>query len=343
MVTRVCTEAVFSLALSGLLGFLLTLALTSLWIRLAHRKGITAPDAHKPGLPPVANLGGIAFTAAMILTLLLLVSLGSVNHRTAIALLAPLLLAFVIGLLDDLVDLRLWKVPLAALCGIPLLLLRLYIPRPLIPLVGATRVYIVYPIVLLIAYAVVVNATNMVDTHNGVLASQMVFSTLSMMTVYVGRHWQEWSHVLTDPVMSALVASLAAFAGFFVLNRYPARVFWGNCGSLAAGALILSLAVISRTEYVLLLSMIPTILHCFLVLSSIGGIAPGIEIKRARGHPLILVGDTLWPSLSRRVAYGLPRMILLLCGPMTERELVRVYYILFSISSALAIVAGLLL
>jgi phospho-N-acetylmuramoyl-pentapeptide-transferase len=57
-----------------------------------------------------------------------------------------------------------------------------------------------------------------------------------------------------DPLDIALVASAAMGAcfGFLWWNASPARIFMGDTGSLALGGLLAGLAIVSRTEMLLL-------------------------------------------------------------------------------------------
>jgi phospho-N-acetylmuramoyl-pentapeptide-transferase len=56
-----------------------------------------------------------------------------------------------------------------------------------------------------------------------------------------------------DPLDTALIAAsaMAACFGFLWWNAAPARIFMGDTGSLALGALLAGIAIVSRTELLL--------------------------------------------------------------------------------------------
>ena len=59
--------------------------------------------------------------------------------------------------------------------------------------------------------------------------------------------------MVRDPLDVALVAAaaLGACFGFLWWNAYPARIFMGDTGSLALGGLLAGIAVMTRTELLL--------------------------------------------------------------------------------------------
>ncbi|MGI6631940.1 MAG: phospho-N-acetylmuramoyl-pentapeptide-transferase [Bacillota bacterium] len=54
------------------------------------------------------------------------------------------------------------------------------------------------------------------------------------------------------PLSPLVAGSIGAILGFLVYNRHPARVIMGDVGSLALGALLSGIAVVTRTELMLL-------------------------------------------------------------------------------------------
>ncbi len=316
--------------LAFVISFFIVYISTKIWVNLAHKERIVAPDAHKRGTPNVANLGGIPFAIHLVIYLIagLLVS----NLTYSLVIILSTLIGFTVGFLDDLKDLGLKKVALAFFASIPILVLRAYVPRPLFPLIGGTRLYIVYPLIVIATYLVVMNACNMVDTHNGILAIQALF-VLSSMLVFA---------ILLNELQNVLFLTIAlgAILGFLMLNKYPAKVFWGNCGSYSVGALLATLIILSRKEYIALVALLPTILQGFVVIMSVGGFMTRLLIRERKGRDSYVVNGIIYPSLRYDAPISIPRLIYLSSGPIDEKTLVKKYTLLFMLSFVLSLITG---
>jgi UDP-N-acetylglucosamine--dolichyl-phosphate N-acetylglucosaminephosphotransferase len=58
-----------------------------------------------------------------------------------------------------------------------------------------------------------------------------------------------------------IMPMLGALAGFFVFEKYPSRIFLGNCGSMLLGAILGSLLVFNNLEVFGVIIMIPHIVN----------------------------------------------------------------------------------
>ncbi|MBC7336802.1 MAG: phospho-N-acetylmuramoyl-pentapeptide-transferase, partial [Clostridia bacterium] len=86
---------------------------------------------------------------------------------------------------------------------------------------------------------------NLTDGLDGLAAGVAVVAALAYVFVCA-----EFGYAELGVVAAALAG---ACAGFLAYNRHPARVFMGDTGSLAIGAVLGSLAVLTRTELLLVL------------------------------------------------------------------------------------------
>ena len=102
--------------------------------------------------------------------------------------------------------------------------------------------YLYYVLVLLLLVGTT-NAVNLTDGLDGLVS----FVSLPVLGAYafVARQSGEG-----DLCLFAL-AVLGSCLGFLVWNRYPARVFMGDTGSLALGGAVASLALLTHTELLL--------------------------------------------------------------------------------------------
>ncbi len=99
-----------------------------------------------------------------------------------------------------------------------------------------------YPFALLVLMGTT-NAVNLTDGLDGLAAGSMVFSSLAYALI-----------ALTTDNTDLLVFALAVAGGcggFLVFNRYPAKIFMGDTGSLALGAALAAMAILTKTELIL--------------------------------------------------------------------------------------------
>jgi phospho-N-acetylmuramoyl-pentapeptide-transferase len=119
--------------------------------------------------------------------------------------------------------------------------------------------------VLFVVFAYIVisgasNGVNLTDGLDGLAAgsSAMVLGAYTAISFYQFRNACETvaragCYQVRDPLDVALVAAaaMAACFGFLWWNASPARIFMGDTGSLALGGLIAGIAILSRTELLL--------------------------------------------------------------------------------------------
>jgi len=104
------------------------------------------------------------------------------------------------------------------------------------------------------------NAVNLTDGLDGLAAGSaaMVFGAYTAISFYQFRNTCELAeragcYTARDPLDVALIAAsaMAACFGFLWWNAAPARIFMGDTGSLALGGLLAGIAILSRTELLL--------------------------------------------------------------------------------------------
>ena len=92
------------------------------------------------------------------------------------------------------------------------------------------------------------NATNLTDGLDGLAAGcgAIVFSGMGVQLMLRGNEG--------DPALAGFCAAMAGcWLGFLLFNRHPARVFMGDTGSLAMGAALAAVALLSNSLWALLL------------------------------------------------------------------------------------------
>lgn len=314
-------------------GFLATFASTPLVMKIMRSLGIVGADVHKKNRPLIPEMGGLGTLTGLSTSIIAAMLLFPEQVLVFVSFLATTLLAGLVGAVDDLKTLNSKVKPFLTLfAGLPILLLRTYNPYLTLPVIGQARLTIVYPLVIPIVIAVTSNAVNMMDPFNGVMSGtcSIITFVLLVSAVFLNR-------VEAATICAGLLGTLLAF---YYYNRYPAKTFSGDIGSLSIGAAIGAAAIIvplggqpSRLEIVAVVSFMPQIMNAFYGLSTIGRLYERREVPR----PIRLLEDgRLMATEDRKAPITLARMILAR-GPLTEPEAVRVFLVLSAISGALAL------
>ncbi|MEZ5086142.1 MAG: phospho-N-acetylmuramoyl-pentapeptide-transferase [Tessaracoccus sp.] len=131
------------------------------------------------------------------------------------------------------------------------------------------------------------NAVNLTDGLDGLAAGS---ATLVFTAYLVINYWQfnQWCSIASragprcyearDPLDLAMVAMamLAACGGFLWWNAKPAKIFMGDTGSMAIGAALAGLSIMSRTELLL-------VIIGFLFVMEVGSVALQVTYFKATG------------------------------------------------------------
>ncbi len=300
---------------------------------------ITGVDVHKLDKPVIPEMGGLAILISIIVGLSLTAVLFE-DNLTRLRLLGFLLTVAAsgaVGIIDDLKRLGAYtKTILTVIAALPLLIINFFYPilvsSPRFPFIGRTRLSILYPIYVPVNVAVCSNTVNMLDIMNGVMPGTTIITFGAMLCC----------SVLLDSKTGIIISAvmLGVMIAYYRFNRYPARVFSGDVGSLTVGAAIGALAIVGELEIVTVIALIPFIMNSFYMLSSMGKL---MEYRLVKSPATILLPDgRIAASKDPKAPIPLVRMILAR-GPLTEPEIVRGFYLLSFFSSFLAILTAILM
>lgn len=319
--------AVSAPALALFLSVSFTLALRRLMVKL----GVVGVDVHKPERPIVPEHCGLAITLSFLFALIPMVATGRVTPMTFLIYLGTAGTATLIGLIDRWADLSGVEKPLLTLSlGLPVLIWGGYEPYIRLPLGGEAHLPVVYPLLIPLALAITSNAVNMLDVLNGAMASSSALVCLFVAAT---------SFLLGNQRAALLLVTLAAsLIGFLLFNKYPAKVFAGDVGSLSVGSILGLVAITEKLEFLMLIAMLPYILNSFLILSSVGGL---IEHKELARRPTKLRDDGLIEATVDAQAPITLVRLLVSREPKPEPEIVKEIAILFVVAGALAVITAL--
>lgn len=263
--------------ISFFLALFFTLFLMPKFIRWAKKTSSVqpindwAPDRHKEK-SSTPTMGGVVFVGSTIVASLISIKFSNLY---AIGAILTLVLFMLIGFQDDFAKIK-KNENLAGLKARTKLLLQiisalivtcficmfadfnteLYVPFVKNPLFDMGNFAVVFWVMVIIATS---NAVNLTDGLDG-LATVPSIAALSSFSIiiYATGHSIISSYLLIPHfnvgevaiVASALMGSLVGFLWF---NSHPAEVFMGDSGSLTIGAFLGYLAIISKSEFLLIL------------------------------------------------------------------------------------------
>ncbi len=304
---------------------------------LSRRLGILGYDFMKPWRrEPVPDAGGAGLGIALALVYALLAPIHGSLMLTAALLSAYMV---VVGLVDDKWRMDPVTKPLLTMTAAAIIvLLGAYEPRVYIPLYGWASLRLVYPALLPLLTGVSANAFNMIDVVNGsmptaALATLASISTGALIASAAGIYTPTAS---TTAYVLILISALASY--LVVYNRYPARVFNGDSGSLTVGALVGLAAIAMKQEAVYLVAMSPLVLNGFQIVSTVRGFAERREIPRPvrvdeKGYLHATCDPRSPPTLVQLIVAG---------KPLRERDVYQALVLLYTLSSAAGVAAALL-
>lgn len=323
-----------------LLPFVIPLLLVILamprFMRYLVSLGRVVDDVHKrPPTKVPLPVGPMLFLGALAGEVLVYIAFGSL---VPLVVMGGATVAFVIGLADDLFVLGGKTKPLLLLLAATPLVVSVMFQHGLFessltfPLLGPSGEHFsIYALLVIVAFPVVANAFNMMDSFNGQISGFTLLTSLALLFGVI-------LHAISDSTFSlARVASVlplvAIAAGFFVFNRYPSKAFDGDSGSLMLGTMFASLAITGGVEIAAIIAIVPAILNSFYTLSSVRGF---VERRRMAVRPTRLGEDgKMYASLEPSSPNTLIRLILL-SGPLDERDLVKGVLILTAVACLLS-------
>ncbi len=326
-------ETILPMVITILIGFITTLLLIPSVSKFMFKHGIIGIDVHKLDRPKIPELCGITIVIGVTVSAIIFSLFYPEQNMWILAFVSSTLIAAIVGILDRITKIgpRL-KPVLVALGAIPIIFLAVYNPYPEFPFIGATRLTIIYPLLIPIALAVTANSVNMLDVFNGSMTGTCSIAIFAMIIcmLMMGR-------VDAAALAAGLLGSLLAF---HIFNKYPAKVFAGDVGSLFIGASIGVLAIYGRIEVAAITAMMPHIMNAFYGLATVGRL---YERKEISTRPIRVLEDgRLEVNKDSKAPITLARMILAQ-RPLKEFEVTRRMFILSAVSAILAVLTQLLI
>ena len=299
----------------GLLSFFVTHLSMPVIIRKLEQADIVGKDIHKSWKPIVAEMGGFGILFGFTLGMFSGIYMHDLLAFPLCVVLVVILLVGIIGIVDDLLALSSKvKFFLLFLAGLPLIW------------AAPPNVGLLYLITIPIALSIGSNLTNMLAGLNGIESGLGVISmtSLTIACIILGKY----------DVTIISMSMLGALISFLYFNRYPAKIFPGDTGTLIIGAAIVSIAFIGRVKLIALIVLMPNIIDAALKFYSAG------FMNRSQQKPTQLDDD----GNLIRPETGFKSLIrLILRKPIAEKDAVKIIWAIGIVFGVLGIVVALIM
>lgn len=259
--------------------------------------GYVTEHIAKQGTP---TMGGIAFVATIAVVTLAVVGFNNVVINVAVAVIVGY---GIVGLLDDALKIKRRDngglkpyQKIVAQLGIAVAVSLFAYNQPTI----GSQLYVVIgrasfdigwwavPLIVFIFLACT-NGVNLTDGLDGLATTTTICYLLGMMAVlalqlqYLDSIGNTLTYALYQDLLVLCCVSIGALLAFALFNCYPAKIFMGDCGSLALGGLVACVAIFSR------FSLLIPLLGVMFVVSCLSVILQVAYYKLSRGKRLFLI------------------------------------------------------
>ncbi len=253
------TKAIFAIMIgflsSVILGLLLLPVLKKL--RLGQKISIFVGEAHrkKEGTP---TMGGLIFIIPTVLATLALIVTDKITYTSNLGIVLLVFIGYAcIGFLDDFLSIRkgnneglttYQKLFMQVLIAIGFFYIYMRSGGQTAWVVGTLKIDIefgwLYGLAILFILVGASNAVNLTDGLDGLAGglSAIAFIAFALISLSVG----------FDEIGIFSLILIGSLMGFLIFNTYPAKVFMGDTGSLALGALMGAIAILTHRELTLL-------------------------------------------------------------------------------------------
>ena len=330
---------ILNLIIVFLIGFLLSYLIIPFIIKFMKRNHFVGYDIHKTSKPEVAESGGVSIVFGFSMVSIFLMIFFPIFFNQILIFSLTVILSGIIGFVDDRIRLKSrYKILFTLFTGTIIFIANFYgfvdIQSPVIPFLGRLRLTVIYPLLVPVIVAIFSNTVNMLEGYNGEGAGSCLIALIFLFIC--GILWNS---------AEALIFTLGAISviiPFFLFNKYPAKIFPGDVGTLAMGSILACIALFASLEAAVFSALLLHIFNSFYVLYSVKGFLESSDIQDKKSDVILMKNDVIKASDDKKAALTLPRLILAM-GPLKENRLVLNIYILSIICGFFSIISTLLM
>ncbi len=319
-------ERIIAAAAVSVIAFFTVYFLTPFLIRALEKRNQTVKDYNRKGGAMVSRPGGPSIIAGILASELVLYLFFPMEE--IIAIMATTGLAFLVGLVDDKKVMGGWFKPVAlAAAALPILLLGVYDSNLAFPLFGEVRIPLLYFPIVIFMIVITGNTLNSIDVLNGVASGFMTIASFSLtISLLILQNY--------EIAIASLPLGFVSLA-FYKYHKFPSKIFPGDSGALALGAMYGTIAIVGDVEIIAAIALLPAIFNSFLFLSSMKRIMEHREIK---SKPVTKNEDFKLKATNEKDAPVTLVRLIVASKPLTEKEVGFMIFRLALFSGILAII-----
>ena len=321
-------ERIIAAAAVSVIAFFTVYFLTPFLIRALEKRNQTVKDYNRKGGAMVSRPGGPSIIAGILTSELVLYLFFPMEE--IIAIMATTGLAFLVGLVDDKKVMGGWFKPLAlAAAALPILLLGVYDSNLAFPIFGEVRIPLLYFPIVIFMIVITGNTLNSIDVLNGVASGFMTIASFSLtISLLILQNY--------EIAIASLPLGFVSLA-FYKYHKFPSKIFPGDSGALALGAMYGTIAIVGDVEIIAAIAILPAIFNSFLFLSSMKRIMEHREIK---SEPVTKNEDFKLKATNEKDAPVTLVRLIVASKPLTEKEVGFMIFRLALFSGILAIITS---
>ncbi len=276
----VMTKAILALMIgfiiSVIIGLITIPILKKTKIKQVESTYLSKKHKEKSGTP---TMGGIIFIASTIITMLLFIIFGKVKVSTNLLIVLFIFLSYaLIGFIDDFLIIKrknniglteIQKLSLQVIVALIFFYVYMHSGANASLEIHTLGINInmgwFYGIFILFMLVASSNAVNITDGLDGLAAGLSVLAYLAFALI----SWNTFAITGTEDIAIFIFVLVGSLIGFLVFNTHPAKVFMGDTGSLALGATLASIAIITKHEITFIIVMLVFIFETLVCLIQI--------------------------------------------------------------------------
>jgi UDP-N-acetylglucosamine--dolichyl-phosphate N-acetylglucosaminephosphotransferase len=256
---------VYRIIIAVIVSFLIVLLTLPTAIKLLREKGIVGIDVHKLNRPEIPKGAGYVLLFAIVTALLIVIGTSTfvfegIINPNILAALVSILMAGMIGLLDDMLDFKnRTKVLLPLVASIPMMAMNVGTTTMEIPFIGTLNLGVLYPLLIVpLMTTFIIDSTNMYGGMNG-LEVGMTSINASAIIAYILLLpiFDEGATPSQMDAATIAAALLGASIAFFIFNKFPAKVLLGDVGRLPLGAAIAAALILGNMDRLAIILYLP--------------------------------------------------------------------------------------
>jgi UDP-GlcNAc:undecaprenyl-phosphate GlcNAc-1-phosphate transferase len=293
--------------IASAMSFFITLFGTAKMINWLTAKGEVVQDYHKPDKPRIPRPAGPALVAGIVSAEIILFLLTW--KIRVIAILLTAVISFFIGFVDDKKVLPGWFKPVALIiAAIPLIVLGAHQSHLNLEF-GKVAIPLLYIPLILVIIPIAGNTINSIDVLNGV-ASGFVIIAMFPLLVSIAIFGSNEVFVAALPLLFGTIA-------LYKYHKFPSKIFPGDSGTLLMGAMYGAIAIAGNSEIIAVIAILPAVMNSFLFLASVKKI---VEHRKVKSRPIVLNDDFKLVASKQKNAPSTLVRLLLVDGPLSEKD-----------------------